>query len=141
MTKDKIIRILGVPFNGDGTTPAEENPAAALRLAGITDFRPLLNWKVEDLGDIEIPAFSGIRDPDTSVLNFNEWKDISRRTAERMKFILDDAEFLIVLGGGLFHLIRCVWRICTCGYERWLNDVGRSHRLQRAHLVFIGRAC
>ena len=39
MAKDNIIRVLGVPFNGDGTTPAEENPAAALRLAGITDFR------------------------------------------------------------------------------------------------------
>ena len=43
MAKDRIIRILGVPFNGDGTTPAEENPAAALRLAGITDFRSSLN--------------------------------------------------------------------------------------------------
>jgi len=44
MTKDNIIKILGVLFNGDGTTPAEENPAAALRLAGITDFRsPLLH--------------------------------------------------------------------------------------------------
>ena len=99
MTRDRIIRILGVPFNGDGTTPAKENPAAAMRLAGITDFRLPLNWKVEDLGDIEIPAFSGIRDSDTSVLNFNEWKDVSRRTAERMNNILDDTEFLIVLGG------------------------------------------
>jgi len=99
MAKDRIIRILGVPFNGDGTTPAEENPAAALRLAGITDFRSSLNLIVEDLGDIEIPAFSGIRDPDTSVLNISAWKEISRRTAERMKFILDDGEFLIVLGG------------------------------------------
>jgi arginase len=99
MTKDRIIRILGVPFNGEGTTPAEENPAAALRMAGITDFRSPLNLKVEDLGDIEIPAFSGIRDLDTSVLNFNAWKEISRRTAERVKFILNDSEFLIVLGG------------------------------------------
>jgi len=99
MTKDNIIKILGVPFNGDGTTPADENPAAALRLAGITDFRSPLNLKVEDLADIEIPAFSGIRDPDTSVLNFNAWKEISHRTAERVKFILDDGEFLIVLGG------------------------------------------
>ena len=99
MTKDKTIRILGVPFNGDGTSPAEENPAAALRLAGITDLRSPLILKVEDLGDVKIPAFSGIRDPDTSVLNCNEWRDISRRTAERMKNILDDTEFLIVLGG------------------------------------------
>ena len=99
MTEYRIIKILGVPFNGDGTTPAEENPAAALRMAGITDFGPALNLKVEDLGDIEIPAFSGIRDPDTSVLNFNAWKEISRRTAERVKLILNDREFLVVLGG------------------------------------------
>ena len=99
MTKNNIIKILGVPFNGDGTTPAEENPAAALRLAGITDLRSPLNLKVEDLGDIEIPPFSGIRDPVTSVLNVNAWKEISRRIAKRMKYILDDGEFLIILGG------------------------------------------
>jgi arginase len=99
MTKDRIIRVLGVPFNGDGTTPAEENPAAALRLAGITDFRSSLNLKVDDLGDIEIPAFSGVRDLDTSVLNINAWEEVSRRTAKRVKSILGDGEFLIVLGG------------------------------------------
>jgi len=99
MSKDRIISVLGVPFNGDGTTPAEENPAATLRLAGITDFQLPLNVKVEDLGDIEIPAFSGIRDPDTSVLNLNEWVGVSRRTAEQMKAILNDGKFLIVLGG------------------------------------------
>jgi arginase len=99
MTKDRIIRILGVPFNGDGTTPSSENPATALRLAGIADFRTHLNIKVEDLGDLEIPAFSGIRDPDTSVLNINTWMEISRRTSERMKSILCDREFLIILGG------------------------------------------
>jgi arginase len=99
MTKDRIIRVLGVPFNGDGTTPAEENPAAALRLAGITDFRSPLNLKVDDLGDIDIPAFSGVRDPETSVLNINAWKEVSNRTAKRMKSILGDEEFLTVLGG------------------------------------------
>jgi len=99
MTEQTIIRVLGVPFNGDGTTPDEENPAAALRLAGITDFRSSLDLSVEDLGDLEIPPFSCIRDPDTSVLNYGEWKEISRRTAERMKFILGDRKFLIVLGG------------------------------------------
>jgi len=99
MTKVRIIRILGVPFNGDGTTPAEENPAGSLRLAGITDFRSPFDLKVEDLGDIEIPSFSGIRDPDTSVLNLNAWKEISHRTAERVKRILNERGFLIVLGG------------------------------------------
>ncbi len=99
MAKDRIIRILGVPFNGDGTTPAEENPADALRLAGITDFRSSPNLKVDDLGDIEIPTFSGVRDPDTFVLDFNAWKEISHRTAERLKIMLDDGVFLIVLGG------------------------------------------
>jgi arginase len=99
MTKDRIIRVLGVPFNGDGTTPAEENPAAALRLAGITDFRSPLNLKVDDLGDIDIPAFSGVRDSETSVLNINAWKEVSNRTAKRMKSILGDEEFLTVLGG------------------------------------------
>ena len=99
MKKSKVVKILGVPFNGDGTTPAEENPAAALRSAGITDFPSSVSLTVEDLGDMEIPAFSGIRDPHTSVLNLSEWKDISHRTAERINSSLCDGDFLILLGG------------------------------------------
>ena len=30
------IGILGIPFNGDGTRPEIENPAAAIRTAGLT---------------------------------------------------------------------------------------------------------
>ena len=33
------IGILGVPFNGDGTRPEIENPAAAFRKAGLTKLK------------------------------------------------------------------------------------------------------
>jgi arginase len=99
MVKDRIIKILGVPFNGNGTTPAEENPANALRLAGISDFLLHPNLRVDDLGDIEIPTFSGIRDPDTSVLNIDAWMETARRTAQRLKSIMNRRGFLIILGG------------------------------------------
>lgn len=99
MTKNDTIRVLGVPFNGDGTTPAQENPSAALRSAGITDFRSLVHSTVEDLGDMDIPPFSGVRDPHTSILNLAAWKEISIKTAQRVRAALDDRGLLIVLGG------------------------------------------
>ena len=62
-------------------------------------FEQNLNSLLIAEGNLEIPAFSGIRDPDTSVLNFHAWMEISHRTPEQMKSRFDDKEFLIVLGG------------------------------------------
>ena len=93
------IGILGIPFNGDGTRPEVENPAAALREAGLTKLKIHSGDVLLDYGDLLIPVFDGHRDPNTRVLNLNAWKEISRQTANRLLSIQEEADFVVILGG------------------------------------------
>ena len=77
------IGILGIPFNGDGTRPEMENPAAAFREAGLTKLKIRSGDTLLDYGDLLIPVFDGDRDPSTKILNLNAWKEISQHTAKR----------------------------------------------------------
>lgn len=95
----KAIALLGIPFNGDGTPPARENPAAALRDAGLILSLRSRGVDAKDHGDIDIPPFDGRRDPETQVLNLSAWMETSKAAAERVRQILQDQRFLVVLGG------------------------------------------
>jgi arginase len=107
------IGILGIPFNGDGTRPEIENPASALCQAGLSSLQERIGGRLRDYGDIEIPDCEGIRDVRTQVLNLEAWKQISRQTAEKLRSVQEEVDFVIVLGGdcsillgifGAFHL-------------------------------------
>ena len=106
------IGILGIPFNGDGTRPEIENPAAAFREAGLTKLKMRSGDALLDYGDLLIPVFDGHRDPSTKILNLNAWKEISRHTAKRLLSIQEEADFLVILGGdcsiltGIFGAFR-----------------------------------
>lgn len=106
------IGILGVPFNGDGTRPEIENPATALRAAGLSRLQIHSGDVLLDYGDLEIPVFEGNRDPSTKVLNLKAWKEISQHTAKRLLAIQKEADFVIILGGdcsillGIFGAFR-----------------------------------
>ena len=106
------IGILGIPFNGDGTRPEIENPAAALRTAGLSRIKTHCGDVLMDYGDLEIPVFDGYRDPNTKILNLQAWKDISKYTAKRLITIQKEADFIIILGGdcsillGIFGAFR-----------------------------------
>ncbi len=93
------IALLGIPFNGDGTPPTEENPAAAIRNAGLVGSLRSHGIGVRDYGDIDIPPFEGSRDPKTHVLNLTAWIETSRAAAEKFLRIGPGREFLVVLGG------------------------------------------
>ena len=93
------IGILGIPFNGDGTRPEIENPAAAFREAGLTRLKIRSGDALLDYGDLLIPVFDGHRDPSTKILNLNAWKEISRHTAKRLLSIQEEAYFVVILGG------------------------------------------
>jgi arginase len=99
------IGILGIPFNGDGTRPEIENPAAAFREAGLTKLKMRSGDALLDYGDLLIPVFDGHRDPSTKILNLNAWKEISRDTAQRLLSIQEEADFLVILGGDCSILI------------------------------------
>ena len=106
------IGILGIPFNGDGTRPEMENPAAAFRDAGLTRLTIRSSDALLDYGDLLIPFFDGHRDPSTKILNLNAWKKISRNTAKNLLSIQEEADFVIILGGdcsillGIFGAFR-----------------------------------
>lgn len=65
------IGILGVPFNGDGTRPEIENPAAALRQAGLSSLKFFSGNTMVNYGDLQIPVFDDHRDPKTNILHFD----------------------------------------------------------------------
>ena len=90
--------ILGVPFNGDGTPPDQENPAYSLRQAGLLKCLQSGGRTVIDLGDIEIPEFDGKRDVETQILNLHAWLKASESVAETIATI-DKNAFILVLGG------------------------------------------
>ena len=91
--------ILGIPFNGDGTRSEIENPAAALREAGVSALQISDGDGLLDYGDLDIPVFEGIRDPSAKVLNLEAWKEISRQTAKKVLSIQKEVDFAIILGG------------------------------------------
>lgn len=90
--------VLGVPFNGDGTPPDEENPADSLRQAGLLKCLRSGERSVNDLGDVAIPEFDGDRDSETQILNLHTWLMVSERVAETIAQV-DDKAFPVVLGG------------------------------------------
>ncbi|MCJ7703539.1 MAG: arginase family protein [Anaerolineales bacterium] len=94
---EKLI-ILGVPFNGDGTTPEQENPGDSLRQAGLLECLQSGRRTVIDLGDVEIPEFGGKRDVETNIFNLHAWLKTSKSVAEMIASI-DKNAFLLVLGG------------------------------------------
>jgi|TARA_B100001971_G_C18110438_1_gene493877 hypothetical protein len=53
------ISLLGVPFNSDGTTPEEENPAKIFCNTGLTTLLKSKGHSVTDYGDIAIPKPEG----------------------------------------------------------------------------------
>lgn len=117
------IAILGVPFNGDGTRPEIENPAAALREAGLSKLQIRTGDTLTDYGDLDIPVFGGKRDPHTKVLNLGAWKEISQLSAKKLRSIQKEADFVIILGGDCSILL---------GIFGALNAAGK-----RSGLVFL----
>jgi arginase len=91
--------VLGVPFNGDGTRVELENPAQALRDAGLVSRLTERGHRVTDLGDLPMPAFSGRRDPVTGVLNQEAWREVTERLAAAMRDRLDPVRPVVLLGG------------------------------------------
>jgi len=94
----KELIIIGVPFNGDGTRPEQENPSQSLRESGLIDILQSNERTIADLGDLDIPEFAGKRDVETQILNLEAWLQISKAVANMISAIDNDA-LTLVLGG------------------------------------------
>lgn len=93
------ITIIGVPFNGDGTPPEIENPAGALRQAGLSELLADGGHKISDCGDLPLPGADGLRDENSGILNFKAWQTVSERLAKMIGGQLENNRFHLVLGG------------------------------------------
>ncbi len=93
------IRVLGVPFNCDGTPPEKENPAQALRKAGLLAMLQASGNEVDDLGDLSVPPAEGIRDLVSRILNFSAWHNLTGKLANKLYDVIDGDTFTLVLGG------------------------------------------
>lgn len=96
---ERHITVIGVPFNGIGVPPEQENPAQAIRDAGLTELLKSRGMSVTDLGDLQIPPFNGQRDELTHVLNLAAWKETSIRLSERLSEFIGHNTTQLILGG------------------------------------------
>ncbi len=102
------ITIIGAPFNGIGVPPEEENPAQAIRDAGLVDLLRQRGATVVDLGDIEIPPFESRRDELTQVLNLAAWRETSLRLSSRLREVINQDTTFVILGGDCGILLGIV---------------------------------
>jgi arginase len=91
--------VIGAPFNGIGVSPDQENPAQALRDAGLISLLESSGASAVDLGDIKISPFDGHRDEATHVLNQQAWKETSLILSNKLREVLDQDTTPIILGG------------------------------------------
>lgn len=99
------IEILGTPFNGLGAPPEIENPADGLRQAKLIQLLESKGHAVTDLGDLSSFQFQEIRDPETGILDFNLWIDLSNDLSRKLVAILDRESFPLLLGGDCSMLV------------------------------------
>ncbi len=97
---EKDIHVLGFPMDlGAGRRGVDMGPSA-LRIAGIVNrLRDELNLSVKDLGDIVIHTAESEEAGDESLRYLNEIARASEQLCGRVKSIMDDGHFPLILGG------------------------------------------
>lgn len=99
------IELLGTPFNGLGSPPEIENPAAGLRQANLLPLLASPGHSVTDLGDLTGFQFQGIRDPVTGIADLDRWINLSQALSRRLVAILERGSFPLLLGGDCSMLL------------------------------------
>lgn len=93
------IPLIGIPFNGDGTSPESENPGQALRDAGLGAALAARGHRLRELGDLSVPRCDGRREPGSGVLNRRAWRELTATSSAALRWWLEPSGFLLVLGG------------------------------------------
>jgi arginase len=78
-----------------------ERAPEALLAAGLAD-----GLSARPAGRVPATGYSAVRDPATKIMNPQALSDYSRRLADAVAAVLDQAEFPVVLGGRLLDPAR-----------------------------------
>ena len=99
------IEIVGAPFNALKTDEGYENPAEALREAGLVSLLKDKGHEVTDSGDLTGFQFGDIPDPETGINDFAQWLDLSNELSRSVGDIIERRSFPLVLGGDCRMLV------------------------------------
>ncbi|MCH1627963.1 arginase [Fredinandcohnia quinoae] len=96
----KNISIIGVPMDLGQMRRGVDMGPSAIRYAGVTERLEQLNYKIDDLGDIEIARAQKITDnQEGNLRNLKGVSDASEKLAAKVDEVITKGEFPLVLGG------------------------------------------
>src|SRR5687767_6667208 len=108
------IGVLGVPSNSAGTADGVARAPEALRDAGLVDALQRVSSAV-DYGDVQLPAPSPVRDPETHLIDPNGLRAVVEGVRTQVASILQDGRFPVVVGGDCPVLLGCLAAFGSAG--------------------------
>ncbi len=102
------IEIIGTPFNGIISNKQIENTADGLRQPNLISLLESKGCSIIDLGDLIGFQSRELKDPDTGILDFDLWINLSNCLSEIIREILDRKNFPLLLGGDCIMLIGII---------------------------------
>ena len=98
-TPEKTIRIIGVPMDLGASRRGTDMGPSALRIAGLGADIRAMGYKLEREEDIPVPAMETRSIEDSDARFKPQILSVCTQLAERVRTIMDDGEFPLVLGG------------------------------------------
>ncbi len=98
-TKKPTVRVIGFPMDLGADRRGVDMGPSALRIAGIQDRIRELGYTVIDEGDIPVRMQEVLKITDPKLKYLPEITNACERLAQKVKSVLDNGEFPLVLGG------------------------------------------
>jgi arginase len=108
------VGLIGIPANSAGTRDGVARAPSALRAAGLTEALGR-HTDVRDYGDVELPAPSLERDPQTDLIDPHSLVRLVQATRTGVRTIVEDGRFPLVIGGDCPLLLGCLIAARTDG--------------------------
>jgi arginase len=96
---DRTVRIIGVPLDLGASRRGTDVGPSALRIAGLGNALRRMGYDVALEEDIPAPAMETRRSEDRKARYKPQILDVCTRLANRVKAVMDDGDFPLVLGG------------------------------------------
>jgi arginase len=111
--RDQRLDLIGVPFNSAGTTEGVARGPAALGGAGLGRAIRDAGFEVVDVGDLDLPPLSPVRDAQSQIIATAAIAPMIRAVNRAVTASLESDAFPLVLGGDCPVLLGCLSAIAT----------------------------